>query len=64
MVDGVLASCYAGFHHDLVHLTMTPMQGFSEVIHWLFGDDTGFPVFVSTVKELGMFLPPAVYHWH
>ena len=63
MVDGVLASCYAGSHHDLAHLTMIPMQGFSEVIYWLFGDDTGFPIFVSTVKELGMFLLPSVYLW-
>ena len=64
MVDGVLASCYASFHHDLAHLTMIPMQRFSEVLEWTFGDDTGDSAFVSTVKELGMFLLPAEYLWH
>ena len=64
VVDGVLASCYAGFHHDLTHLTMIPMQRFSEVIEWTLGDDTGLSVFVNTAKELGMTLLPAGYLWH
>ena len=25
VVDGVLASCYASFDHDLAHFVMTPM---------------------------------------
>ena len=57
VVDGVLASCYAGFHHDLAHLTMIPMQRFLEVIEWTLGDDTGLSVFVNTAKELVMILP-------
>ena len=61
MVDGILASCYADFHHDLAHLTMTPMQRFSEVLELLFGDESGFPVFVSTARELGIVLLPTEY---
>ena len=26
IVDGVLASCYASFDHDLAHIAMAPMQ--------------------------------------
>ena len=55
MVDGILASCYADIYHDVAHLTMTPMERFSEVMEHIFGDDTGFPVFVSTARELGQF---------
>ena len=61
MVDGILASCYADFHHDLAHFTMTPLQRFSEVIELIFGDESGFPVFVSTARELGIFLLPNGY---
>ena len=32
IVDGVLASCYAGFDHDLAHFLMSPMQPLSEVL--------------------------------
>ena len=33
MVDGVLASCYASFDHDLAHFGMRPLQWFSEISH-------------------------------
>ena len=58
VVDGVLASCYADFDHELAHFTMTPMQRFPDVMVWIFGEDTGFPVFVSTIRELGMLMLP------
>ena len=61
MVDGILASCYADFHHDLAHLTMTPMQRFSGVLELIFGYDSGFPVFVSTARELGIVLLPTKF---
>ena len=56
LVDGVLASCYAGFDHDLAHFTMSPMQYFSEVLEWIFGSDSGYPVYVSTAGILGRFM--------
>ena len=61
MVDGVLASCYADLHHDLAHLTMTPMHSLSAVMEWIFGEDTGYPVYVSTLSQLGMLLLPEVH---
>ena len=36
IVDGVVASCYAGFDHDLAHFTMAPMQYFADVLEWTF----------------------------
>ena len=56
IVDGVLASCYAGFDHDLDHFTMLPMQYFSEILEWIFGNDSGYPVYVSTAGVLGRFI--------
>ena len=58
MVNGILASCYAEFHHDLAHIVMTPMQRFPELLQWLFGENTGIPVFVTTAKVLGFLLWP------
>ena len=56
MVDGVMASCYAGFDHDLAHFTMSPMQYFSEVLEWIFGNESGYPVYVSTTRMIGKFI--------
>ena len=64
MVDGVLASCFAGCHHDLVHLGMTPMQKFSMVMAWIFGNDDELAVYVSTARQLGWFLMPATQYWN
>ena len=36
MVDGILASCYASFDHDLAHIAMTPIQWFPEIIEGIF----------------------------
>ena len=58
LVDGVLASCYASSDHDLAHLTMTPMQMFPTLMDWLFGEDIGYPVYVSTLRKLGMMILP------
>ena len=58
VVDGVLASCYADFDHDLGHITITPIQWFPEIIRQIFGDDAGFPVFVDMARELGMMMLP------
>ena len=58
LVDGVLASCYADIHHDVAHFTMIPMQKLSAMMEWIFGDDAGFPVYVSTARQIGMCLLP------
>ena len=54
MVDGVLASCYADFDHDLAHFIMKPTQWFPHIMEWIFGEDTGFPFFVNMARELGI----------
>ena len=64
MVNGVLVSCYANTHHDVAHLAMTPMHRFSAVIKLIFGDDTGYPVFVTTIREVVTLLLPNEYFWN
>ena len=63
MGDGILASCYSGFPHDLAHITITPMQKFGEVMGWIFGDDFEFPVYVGTAKQLGKLILPDDKYW-
>ena len=58
IVDGVLASNYADVDHNLVHLAMMPMQWIPEFIKWIFGDDIGFPAFVSVARELAKLMLP------
>ena len=53
IVEGVLASCYASFDHDMAHFAMTPMQWYPEIISWLFGVNKFYPGYVSIAKEVG-----------
>ena len=53
MVDGILASCYASSDHDMAHFAMAPIQWFPEIIHWIFGEDEGSPIFVNILKGFG-----------
>ena len=64
IVDGILTSCYADFVHDLANLVMLPIQRFPTVVEWIFGDDIGFAVYVSTARELGLMLLPAEHFWN
>ena len=63
IVDGVLASCYSDFHHDLAHWIMTPMESLPAVVTWIFGEDTGYQVYVSTWSQLGLMLLPDERYW-
>ena len=56
--DGVLASCYASFDHDLAHITMAPIQWFPEIIEGIFGKEKGSLAYVNIAKELGRWLLP------
>ena len=58
LVDGVLASCYPSIDHDLAHIGMTLVRWFPKIIDWVFGEDTGFQVFVGTAEELGRLILP------
>ena len=62
VVDGILASCYPSVDHDLVHFAMTPMQWFPVITGWIFGEDTGYQVYVGITKQLAKwFLPHVAY---
>ena len=60
LVDGVLASCYASFDHDLSHFAMTPMQRYPEIIKWAFGINKDYPIYVNIAKEIGRWILPHV----
>ena len=60
LVDGVLASCYASFDHDLSHFAMIPMQWYPEIIQWAFGMNKANPIYVNIAKEFGTWILPHV----
>ena len=58
VVDGVLASCYASFNHDVSHFAMKPMMWFPGMMESIVGIDTDAPGYVNVVKQMGrLFLP-------
>ena len=62
MVDGVLVSCYAECPHDLAHLGIMPLQKFTTVMEWIFGNDPGFLSYVTSARQLGnLILPDGQY---
>ena len=61
VVDGILASCYASFDHDLAHFAMTPMKLFPELMEWIFGDNNGMQGYLSIAKIIGRYLMPNEY---
>ena len=58
MVDGILASCYGSYDHDLAHLAMTPMRMFPGIFNWTFNEDNRTPLFIATAEHLGRWLMP------
>ena len=63
MVNGVLASCFASFDHDIAHIGMTPIQWIPEIAEWLFGEEGGILTFVSISKEASRLLLPIEQLW-
>ena len=64
VVDGVLASCYASFDHNLAHFAMSPIQWFPKMTEWLFGEDNGLPAYVGIIKDFGrLFLSEKQKYW-
>ena len=61
MVDGVLASCYASFDHDLSHFFMTPVQWFPDMIEFAFGWKNGIQGYTSIAKLVGRYVMPNNY---
>ena len=51
VVDGVLASCYASGHHDVVHITLVLVRYFPQPIMWLFGEENGFSSYIKITQD-------------
>ena len=58
VVDGVLASCYASIHHDIAHCGMIPIQWFSSLIIWIFGEEKEYSVYVKIDEDFGKLVLP------
>ena len=52
VVDGILASCYAYFDHDLANIAMTPMRWYPEIINWIFGEDKKSPGYITLLNDV------------
>ena len=64
IVNGVLASSYASFDHDIAHIGMTPIQWIPKIVEWLLGEDNGrLLTFVSISKEVGRWILPYGQFW-
>ena len=61
VVDGVLASCYASFDHDLAHFAMIPMKWFPGLMEWIFGQDNGMQAYINMAKYFGRYVMPEEY---
>ena len=58
VVDGVLASCYGYFDHDLVHILIKSIQWFPEIMEWIFGRDTVSPGYTTCLEDIGRWALP------
>ena len=63
IVDGVLASCYGSYDHDLIHLSVTPLRWFTREVEWMFGgyEQNGFSVFINIADSLASVISPSLY---
>ena len=59
VVDGVLAFCYPSAHHDLAHITMTPIRWLPQIFEWIIGDDKGIQGYVKMAEALGLRVIPS-----
>ena len=62
VVDGILASCYASFDHDLAHFGMRPLQWFSQITPLSFADDD-LSTYMMMIKKLGRFILSPGHFW-
>ena len=53
LVDGVLASCYASFNHDIQHVVMKPLVWFPSVVDLLLGEDMSLHSYVTILQHVG-----------
>ena len=58
VVDGVLASWYGSFDHDLVHILIKNTQWFPETMEWNFGTDIVSPGYAICLEDIGRWALP------
>ena len=59
LVDGVLASCYAFYDHDLAHIGTAPIRWIPQIMEWIFGKEKGISVYMAVTEDVGRwFLSP------
>ena len=63
IIDGVLVSCYADVDHDLAHSSMIPLFWCKQAMEWIFGYDTGFPVYINIARQFSSMMLPDGQYW-
>ena len=53
LVDGVLASCYASFNHDIQHVVMKPLLWFPSIMDLLLGEEKSLSSYVTILEHVG-----------
>ena len=61
MVDGVLASCYAYYDHDLSHFAIIPVQWFPGMMEFIFGWNYGIQGYTGIAESVGRYVVPNYY---
>ena len=58
VVDGVMASCYGSYNHDVAHIIMAPLRWFPDVMERIFGKVREEHIFMSGFEEIGRWMLP------
>ena len=52
VVNGVLASCYAHYDHDVAHFALTPVYWFPGIVEALLNADNTTPEYLKAIEEV------------
>ena len=65
LVDGVLASCYASFDHDVQHIVMKPLLWFPSMVDMLLGEEKSMHAYVTILQHVSgvMSLQKSMYEY-
>ena len=56
LVDGVLASCYASFDHDIQHVIMKPLLWFPSMMDVLLGEENYMHSYVTILEDVAVMM--------
>ena len=60
IVDGVLASCYPSADHDVLHVVLSPLRWFPQIIQWIMGEENGFQTYIVFAADIARWVLPDV----